>query len=267
MLSERSSRGPARPHAAPTRRPVFVCSQGRLRVDSWQDKTTGAKRTAYKVVASSISRVRRTGVGMPASAAPAAEEPAAGFGAGGYGEPAPWDAPQPMQQQVAPLEQQQMGAQPAAGQAAPAGQGPFTEESLWMDYFTDPTREPAWRIAALPCVGVQGRLCGLPRLHGNASSLASLPPPCVPLAVSGINGLDRPCPRPTHWAGLCISFLVCLWSAARLAVHPPITRPQSGTTTAAARPTPTPQTSRRRSAGATVSRRSRRAGWLGWATL
>ncbi|KAL4419336.1 hypothetical protein ABPG75_002639 [Micractinium tetrahymenae] len=112
--------------------------QGRLKVDSWQDKTTGAKRTAYKVVASSISRVRRTGMGMPASAVSAAEEPAAGFGGGGYGEPAPWDAPPPMQQPAMAPEQQ--AVQQPAGQAAPAAQGPFTEESLWMDYFVDPSQ-------------------------------------------------------------------------------------------------------------------------------
>ncbi|KAL4420880.1 hypothetical protein ABPG77_002839 [Micractinium sp. CCAP 211/92] len=114
--------------------------QGRLRVDSWQDKTTGAKRTAYKVVASSISRVRRTGLGMQANIAPAGEAAADGFGAGGYGEPAPWDAPPPMQQQAVPPEQQQMGAQAGAGQPAPAGKNSFTEESLWMDYFTDPSQ-------------------------------------------------------------------------------------------------------------------------------
>lgn len=111
--------------------------QGRLRVDSWQDKTTGAKRTAYKVVASSISRVRRTGAGMPASVATTTEEPAAGFGVGGHGEAAPWDAPPPIQQGAAPL-QQQVVVQPPAGQAALGA--PFTEERLWMDFFTDPSQ-------------------------------------------------------------------------------------------------------------------------------
>lgn len=123
------------------------CLQGRLRVDSWQDKTTGAKRTAYKVVASSISRVRRTGAGMPASVATTTEEPAAGFGVGGHGEAAPWDAPPPMQQGAAPL-QQQVVVQPPAGQAALGA--PFTEERLWMDFFTDPSRESAGGAAAPP---------------------------------------------------------------------------------------------------------------------
>ncbi|EFN50904.1 hypothetical protein CHLNCDRAFT_55453 [Chlorella variabilis] len=77
-----------------------VAVQGRLKVDKWEDRATGQKRTAFKLVATSISRVRSTfpprepgHLGDPAGAGgPQQQQPAAAAAAGQAG-PAPWDEP------------------------------------------------------------------------------------------------------------------------------------------------------------------------------
>ena len=113
-----------------------VAVQGRLKVDKWEDRATGAKRTAYKVVASSLSKVRRSS--YPAGQFGEGGEEAAGQfgGGGGYGDAAdaakgggaqaaPWDPPAQQQQQ----QQEQQGG----------GAGQQTSEELWMDFFENPS--------------------------------------------------------------------------------------------------------------------------------
>lgn len=121
--------------ARPTLRACTCLSaQGRLRLNKWED-ASGTKRTAWKITANSISKVR-------------SNYPAAG-GAGSFDEyglpaassasvpgPAPWDLP----------------AEPAA---APAGEQPWdaqhskqlqSAEDKWCDFFEDTSSE--WRCAA-----------------------------------------------------------------------------------------------------------------------
>lgn len=118
---------PAFPHCHPPRAPA----QGRLKLDKWQDAATGAKRTAWKITASSISKVRSTYVPGAADAAQEAEA------FGGYDEPAPAAAsaaaPAPWDLPAEPAA----AAQPGQAQGGAA----MTAEEKWMDYFENPSRE------------------------------------------------------------------------------------------------------------------------------
>ncbi|PSC68489.1 nucleic acid-binding [Micractinium conductrix] len=99
-----------------------VAIEGRLKVDKWEDRMTGQKRTAFKITANSIAKVRSK------------------FGAGGGGgfdqageEEAPWDRAAAQEDEWAGSAQR---AAPRAGDGA--GAGLHTVEELWMDYFEHP---------------------------------------------------------------------------------------------------------------------------------
>lgn len=76
-------------------RPLFV--EGRLQTDSWEDKTTGQKRSKLKVVAENIQLLGSPG----------------GGGGGGGGQPANPPAGSQQQSQAVP-QQPQQGGSPAS---------------------------------------------------------------------------------------------------------------------------------------------------------
>lgn len=78
-------------------RPLFV--EGRLHMDSWDDKTSGQKRTKLKVVADNIQLMGAPGGGQGSQ--------------GGGGNPAPTQ--QGQQQQYQQPQQPQQGGSPAQG--------------------------------------------------------------------------------------------------------------------------------------------------------
>lgn len=108
-----------------------VVVKGRLKIDKWEDKISGQQRTAWKVTANSISKVRSTF--PPGGARQQAADEGAAFGGGGnpFVAAAPWDQPMAAVQQQ-PQQLQQQGQQGAA-----AGQ-PSTQEEQWMDFFEHP---------------------------------------------------------------------------------------------------------------------------------
>lgn len=206
--------------------------QGRLKVDKWEDRATGAPRTAFKIVASSISRVRSN---YPAAAAAAAgagqygevSSADAGFGGGGGYEQAPWDPPTAAAPWDPPAQQQQPRV--ASGGQQQGGQQQRTMEELWMDYFEHPDSE--WGSTNLG--------------WGLATTTAAAAASCAALA----------CPAPRHHQLTNLMPLRC---------HPAPTLPcpalQAGTTTAPTSAAPRPRISRRRKAGARVSECAARAG-------
>lgn len=106
------------------------CSpQGRIKVERWEDKNTGQKRSAMKIVAASISRVR--------SMLPPRDASTASEGAEAPVEQAPWDALPPAPAQMTPR-----------APAAAAQQQQMTTEDKWMDFFMHPDSE---RTLKRPC--------------------------------------------------------------------------------------------------------------------
>lgn len=117
--------------------------QGRIKVDKWQDAATGTKRTAFKITATSIAKVRRS-ANYGAAGGEGGEEADAGMApwdtppaAGGSG-PAPWD-----------VQPQAGGRQQGAGAGSRQGaQGGASTEEKWMDFFEHPDRESSWALWA-----------------------------------------------------------------------------------------------------------------------
>ena len=70
-------------------RPLFV--EGRLQLDTWDDKQTGQKRSKLKVVGDNIQLLggREGGGGAPGGGAPGGGGPGPGGGGGEYGEGRP----------------------------------------------------------------------------------------------------------------------------------------------------------------------------------
>ena len=207
--------------------PTPSLAQGRLRLDKWQDAATGAKRTAWKITASSISKVRsnyapgQADTQGEAAAFGGYDEPAAA--AAGAAAPAPWDMP----------------AEPAAPAGQPAG-GLMTAEEKWMDYFENPSRE--WGAGGAGCqLGSMLRLrpllcCQCRRWRCRRfSSAAAAAPAAAATVPPGGTASSPPCMRPLPRSL------------------------QSGGTTAPTSATPRLPTSRRRAA-ATVSTA---AAWVG----
>ncbi|MEJ6701339.1 MAG: single-stranded DNA-binding protein [Akkermansiaceae bacterium] len=98
-------------------KPLFV--EGRLHMDSWDDKTSGQKRTKLKVVADNIQLMGAPGGGSGGGGG--GQPPQGGQG----GNPAPQQQQQQAQQQP-PQEYQQQGGSPAqGGQVDDDGDIPF----------------------------------------------------------------------------------------------------------------------------------------------
>lgn len=98
-------------------KPLFV--EGRLHMDSWDDKTSGQKRTKLKVVADNIQLMGAPGGGSGGGGG--GQPPQGGQG----GNPAPQQQQQQAQQQP-PQEYQQQGGSPAqGGQVDDDGEIPF----------------------------------------------------------------------------------------------------------------------------------------------
>ena len=89
-------------------KPLFV--EGRLHMDSWDDKTSGQKRTKLKVVADNIQLMGAPGGGSGSGGGGGGQPPQGGQG----GNPAPQQQQQQAQQQP-PQEYQQQGGSPAQG--------------------------------------------------------------------------------------------------------------------------------------------------------
>jgi hypothetical protein len=100
-------------------------------VDRWDDKLTGQKRSAMKIVAASISRVRST---LPPRDAGAAAEGAAAP------EEAPWDALPPPS-----------ASPPRRAAAATSQQQQMTTEEKWMDFFMNPDSERLLNLPGCAC--------------------------------------------------------------------------------------------------------------------
>ncbi len=92
-------------------KPLFV--EGRLHMDSWDDKTSGQKRTKLKVVADNIQLMGAPGGGSGSGGGGGGQPPQGGQG-GQNGNPAPQQQQQQDQQQP-PQEYQQQGGSPAQG--------------------------------------------------------------------------------------------------------------------------------------------------------
>jgi len=100
-------------------KPLFV--EGRLHMDSWDDKTSGQKRTKLKVVADNIQLMGAPGGGSGSGGGGGGQPPQGGQG----GNPAPQQQQQQAQQQP-PQEYQQQGGSPAqGGQVDDDGDIPF----------------------------------------------------------------------------------------------------------------------------------------------
>ncbi|KAI7835382.1 hypothetical protein COHA_010716 [Chlorella ohadii] len=103
-----------------------VAVQGRLKLNKWED-AAGMKRTAWKITANSISKVRSNYPAGGASEGSSFDEYASSGSAAG---PAPWDLP----------------AEPAGTSAgrqswqAQQGQEVLTTEQKWMDFFEDSSK-------------------------------------------------------------------------------------------------------------------------------
>ena len=108
-------------------RSVFI--EGRLQMDSWEDKATGQKRSKIKIVAENMQFLDSKG-GAPgggggnygsgggdeegySAPAPQQRRPSGGGGGGGYQRPAP--------------QQQRPAQRPAPAQQDDFGEGPITE--------------------------------------------------------------------------------------------------------------------------------------------
>lgn len=125
------------PAYCPHVRCIHLPVQGRLKLNKWED-AAGTKRTAWKITANSISKVRST------------YQPAAG-GGGSFDEyvpsgssasapsPAPWDLP---------AAATAGGEQPWQGQQ---GQQVLTTEQKWMDFFEDTSSEALLLWIVLVC--------------------------------------------------------------------------------------------------------------------
>ncbi|KAI3436377.1 hypothetical protein D9Q98_002430 [Chlorella vulgaris] len=117
-----------------------VAVQGRLKIERWDDRVTGLKRTAVKIVANSISKVRSNygDQQQQAGAGGYEQQQQASAAAGGapwdsasFPEPAPWDAPPAPGPVAAPTG--------GAGGGGSSGQQQTVEE-LWMDFFMAPDK-------------------------------------------------------------------------------------------------------------------------------
>jgi single-strand DNA-binding protein len=107
-------------------RPVFI--EGRLVMDSWEDKATGQKRTRLKVVGEQMQFLGSAQGGGDRSGGGGDDEgggySGGGGGGGGYNRP----QQRPMQQRGGPAPQQRPQQRPApAQQNDDFGEGPITE--------------------------------------------------------------------------------------------------------------------------------------------
>ncbi len=110
-------------------RPVFI--EGRLQMDSWEDKATGQKRTRLKVVGEQMQFIGSPqGADRPAGGGGGGDEEGGGYtgggggggGGGGYNRPAARHAQRPAAAQQRPAQR------PApAQQNDDFGEGPITE--------------------------------------------------------------------------------------------------------------------------------------------
>ena len=101
-------------------RPVFI--EGRLQMDSWEDKQTGQKRTRMRVVGEQMQFLGSPQGGDRAPAGGGDDEGgSSGGGGGGYNRPAarPAQRPAPAQQRSAPAQ--------SKPQNDDFGEGPITE--------------------------------------------------------------------------------------------------------------------------------------------
>lgn len=111
----------------------LIAVEGKLKIDSWQDKQTNQTKKAYRIVARTITKVR------PSMRPVDAWNPTADQG---------WDAPEQQQQQrqqpaqQVSLEDQWQDAPATAtaprATAAATGAGLQTAEEQWMSYFEEP---------------------------------------------------------------------------------------------------------------------------------
>ncbi|MFN0076246.1 MAG: single-stranded DNA-binding protein [Prosthecobacter sp.] len=101
-------------------RPVHI--EGRLQMESWEDKATGQKRTKLKVVGEQMQFLGSPQGGDRAPAGGGGDEEGGSGGGGGYNRPAarPAQRPAPVQQRSAPPAQ-------AKPQNDDFGEGPITE--------------------------------------------------------------------------------------------------------------------------------------------
>lgn len=105
-----------------------VAVQGRLKLNKWED-AAGTKRTAWKITANSISKVRST-YQPAAGGGGSLDEYAPSGSAASAPSPAPWDLP-------AETAAAAGGEQPWQGQQ---GQQVLTTEQKWMDFFEDTSK-------------------------------------------------------------------------------------------------------------------------------
>lgn len=106
-----------------------ILVEGRLKVSSWNDKNTGAKRTAVKIVASSVKKIKRFSPN---------EQYDESF------QQQSWQQQQQQQRAAEPHQQGQWGSSGGgSSNAAPASQPQqqASQEELWMHLFQMPT---AW---------------------------------------------------------------------------------------------------------------------------
>jgi single-strand DNA-binding protein len=101
-------------------RPVFI--EGRLQMDSWEDKQTGQKRTRMRVVGEQMQFLGSPQGGDRAPAGGGDEEGGSSGGGGGYNRPAARPAQRP-----APAQQRPAQRPAPAQQNDDFGEGPITE--------------------------------------------------------------------------------------------------------------------------------------------
>lgn len=136
--------------------------QGRLKLNKWED-AAGTKRTAWKITANSISKVRST-YQPAAGGGGSLDEYAPSGSAASAPSPAPWDLP-------AETAAAAGGEQPWQGQQ---GQQVLTTEQKWMDFFEDTSSESALLWTALVCCTAHRPLCRLSRACCAAAACAML---------------------------------------------------------------------------------------------
>lgn len=101
-------------------RPVFI--EGRLQMDSWEDKQTGQKRTRMRVVGEQMQFLGSPQGGDRAPAGGGGGDEEGGSSGGGYNRPAARPAQRP-----APAQQRPAQRPAPAQQSDDFGEGPITE--------------------------------------------------------------------------------------------------------------------------------------------